>query len=98
MRTYSAIFFGTALAAMFLTLLASRLAKRYGLVDMPGARKVHRTAIPRIGGAAIMISAMLMIVAVLTLNNKIGMAFREIRTEVIVLLAVLGDHMHDGAC
>ena len=87
MRTYSAIFFGTALAAMFLTLLASRLAKRYGLVDMPGVRKVHRTAIPRIGGAAIMISAMLMIVAVLTLNNDIGRAFREIRTEVIVLLA-----------
>ncbi len=50
MKTYVIVYFGAALAAMFLVPIVSRLAKRYRLVDSPGPRKVHKKPIPRIGG------------------------------------------------
>jgi len=45
--TVFAIAFGLALA---LTPLAGWVARRYGLVDVPGPRRVHRGKVPRLGG------------------------------------------------
>lgn len=48
--------FGVAIAfitALALTPVAIRLAKKYHIVDMPNARKVHTQAMPRMGGIAI---------------------------------------------
>src|SRR5260370_15800519 len=39
--------FGIAAAATF---LAGRLGRRWGLVDLPGGRRTHTGAVPRIGG------------------------------------------------
>src|SRR5262245_60473089 len=36
-----------------LTPLAARLAVKVGAVDMPAARKVHHTPVPRLGGLAV---------------------------------------------
>ena len=38
---------------LIFTPLAILVARTFGLLDLPGLRKVHRTPIPRIGGAAI---------------------------------------------
>jgi UDP-GlcNAc:undecaprenyl-phosphate GlcNAc-1-phosphate transferase len=50
------LFLTTFLSAVLLTVMAvpifSRMALRYGLVDMPDERKVHTRPIPRIGGLA----------------------------------------------
>jgi len=85
-KTYVIVYFGAALAAMFLVPIVSRLAKRYRLVDAPGPRKVHRTLIPRIGGIAFVIPTLALMLPVFFLDNDIGLSFHEVRTQFIVLL------------
>lgn len=46
-----------ALVAFFLTPVAGRLAVLVGAVDQPGERKVHSSAIPRLGGLAVVAAA-----------------------------------------
>lgn len=81
------IYFGTALLAMVLVPVVSRLAKRYRLVDAPGPRKVHRTPIPRIGGIVFVVPTLVLVLPLFFLNSEVGQSFREMRTEFIVLLA-----------
>jgi len=45
-----------ALLSFMLTPLTQRLAVRIGAVDRPGPRKVHSTAVPRLGGLAVVAS------------------------------------------
>jgi len=85
-KTYATVYFGTVLAAMFLTPIVSRLAKRYRLLDPPGPRKVHRTPIPRIGGIVFVVSTLALVLPVFFLDNEMGRSFREARTQFIVLL------------
>lgn len=87
MKTYVTVYFGTALVAMFLVPIISRLAKRYRLVDSPGPRKVHRTPVPRVGGIVFVVSTLALVLPLFFLDNEIGRSFREARTEFIVLLA-----------
>ena len=47
------IFPATVVASMLLCLLLSPLAGRFGLLDYPSGRKVHRAPIPLVGGFAI---------------------------------------------
>ena len=87
MKTYVTIYFVSALVAMFLVPIISRLAKRYRLVDAPGPRKVHETPIPRVGGIALVISTLAVVIPVFFLNNDVALLFHEVRTQFIVLLA-----------
>ncbi len=86
MKTYTIIYFGTVMIAMFLVPVISRLAKRYRLVDAPGPRKVHQTPIPRIGGIAFAVSTLAVVLPVFFLDNEVGQSFREERTQFLVLL------------
>jgi exopolysaccharide biosynthesis WecB/TagA/CpsF family protein len=87
MKTYVIVYFGTAIVAMFLVPIISRLAKRYRFVDSPGPRKVHHTPVPRIGGVVFIVSTLAVMLPMFFLNNDIGRAFREERMEFIALLA-----------
>ena len=87
MKTYSVVYFGAALVAIVLTPIFSRIAKAMGLLDLPGARKVHRAPVPRVGGIVFVVSVLALVIPVLFLDNAIGEAFRKVRTQVIVLLA-----------
>jgi len=51
--TYTVFFASAALLAWILTPLAACLARRVGLVDQPGERKIHERAMPYGGGIAI---------------------------------------------
>lgn len=53
---YAIVFGATFTSSVFLTWLAIRLAPRVGLVDAPGARKIHSTPVPLGGGMAIILS------------------------------------------
>ncbi|MBP7051989.1 MAG: undecaprenyl/decaprenyl-phosphate alpha-N-acetylglucosaminyl 1-phosphate transferase [Phycisphaerae bacterium] len=86
MLTYICVFFGSAYLAVFITPLVIRLAKRIGAVDFPGIRSVHTHPIPRIGGVAIYVSSVCLIVSLLFLNNNIGQRFREVQLQVLTLL------------
>jgi UDP-GlcNAc:undecaprenyl-phosphate GlcNAc-1-phosphate transferase len=86
MRTYLCVYFGSLLLALATTPVVIRLARRAGVVDYPGVRSVHRKPIPRIGGLAIFVSSLSLILSVLYLRNDIGAAFRDIRLQVVTLL------------
>lgn len=52
-------FVAALFASILLMPLLMRLATPWGFVDIPDARKVHQTAVPRIGGLVIAISAII---------------------------------------
>jgi len=54
----AAVFVGALTAAVVLTPAVGRLARFTGAVDMPGARKVHREPIPRIGGLVLLVATL----------------------------------------
>jgi UDP-GlcNAc:undecaprenyl-phosphate GlcNAc-1-phosphate transferase len=74
------------LAAVLITPLVIRLAHRFGAVAQPGLRTIHKNPIPRIGGVAIFVAAMALIVSVLFLNNAVGKAFRSAYPQILTLL------------
>jgi len=86
MLTYICVFFGSAYLSVFITPLVIRLAKRIDAVDYPGIRSVHTEPTPRIGGVAIYVSSVCLIVSLLFLNNRIGERFREVQLQVVTLL------------
>jgi UDP-GlcNAc:undecaprenyl-phosphate GlcNAc-1-phosphate transferase len=86
MKTCIIVYFGTALLAMILVPIVSRLAKRYRLVDVPGPRKVHRAPIPRIGGITFVLPTLALVLPLFFFDNEFGRSFREMRSEFIVLL------------
>jgi UDP-N-acetylmuramyl pentapeptide phosphotransferase/UDP-N-acetylglucosamine-1-phosphate transferase/glycosyltransferase involved in cell wall biosynthesis len=47
------------LLALAFVPLVIRFATAFGLLDVPGLRKVHRTPVPRLGGAAIALAALI---------------------------------------
>ena len=47
------------LAGMLLTPLVRRMAMKLGLVERPGARKIHKQPIPRIGGIALFLGSLI---------------------------------------
>jgi len=86
MKTFLCVYFGAAYLAVFITPLVIRLARRIGAVDRPSIRSVHTQPIPRIGGVAIYLSSMCLIVPLLLLSNPIGDRFREIWPQIVTLL------------
>ena len=87
MKTYAVVFFGSALLVIFGTPIVTRIARAWGLVDKPGPRKVHSTPIPRIGGTAVALATLVLLVPVFALDNTIGEAFRKVQVQVVTLLA-----------
>ena len=53
------LFAASAILSLALTPLVARLAWRLGAVDLPAARKLHRAPVPRLGGVAVAVAAML---------------------------------------
>jgi UDP-GlcNAc:undecaprenyl-phosphate GlcNAc-1-phosphate transferase len=52
---YSAIFLGAALLTLLVTPIVRKLAHKFGALDSPSERKIHKVQIPRWGGLAIFI-------------------------------------------
>jgi len=85
MKTFLCVYLGSALLAIIITPIVIKLGRRIKAVDRPGVRTVHTRPIPRIGGLAVFLSAMFLIVIVLFLNNSIGKAFRNMQLQLISL-------------
>ena len=90
MKTYLAIYLGSTVLAIMMTAIVIHIAKRLQIVDIPGVRKVHSGPIPRIGGVAIFMSMIGLVIPVLFLPNVVGEAFRLIQSKVIILLGATG--------
>ena len=86
MKTYLFTFSGAMLLAMAATPVVIMLTHRFNLVDARGARKVHAAPVARLGGIAIFIATIGMVLPVLMLRNVIGESFRVNITKIIALL------------
>jgi UDP-GlcNAc:undecaprenyl-phosphate GlcNAc-1-phosphate transferase len=64
---YLLVFAGALVLAIGATPVARYLAPRMGMIDQPEERKVHERPVPRLGGAAILVSV---IVAALVLGRR----------------------------
>ena len=53
---YWILFLGTFLLALILTPLVRSMNRRLGMVDVPSARRINKTPIPRGGGVAVILS------------------------------------------
>lgn len=87
MEIYLTAYFGTMLLAILLVPIVSRLAKRYRLMDAPGPRKMHQTPLPRIGGIALAVATLALVVPVFFTVNDISRSLGGGRTRFLVLLA-----------
>jgi len=87
MKTYLFTYLCSALLALVITPIVIYTARALKIYDNPDVRKVHASAIPRIGGLAIFLSAISLAIAALFFDNNIGEAFRHAQTQVVALLA-----------
>ncbi len=87
MEIHLAVFVGAVLAAMGLTPVVSRLAKKRPVLCGARQRGVENRGIPAVGGAAVLAASVAVIVPMFFLQNATGEAFRESQIQMIVLLA-----------
>ena len=73
-----------------MTAIVIHVARRLHIVDIPGVRKIHSGPIPRIGGVAIFVSMIGLVIPVLLLPNVVGETFRLIQSKVLILLGAAG--------
>lgn len=65
------LFLATVLISLIVTPLVRKLAFLIGAVDKPNHRKVHKTIMPRMGGLAVYLSFMIVILATQTITKPI---------------------------
>ncbi|HEY6232424.1 MAG TPA: MraY family glycosyltransferase [Pyrinomonadaceae bacterium] len=97
MKTYFALFVISTGSALVITPLIRRLCQRFKLLDVPtDARRVHTSAVPRLGGIAIYISLILALASLLLVSNLVTESlsyFRPVLFKVLVpssLVLLLG--------
>ena len=86
LNTYICVYFSAAFLALFATPVVILAARRIHAVDYPGIRSVHTKPIPRIGGVAIFVSTMAVVACLPLLTNAIGVKFRTMGLQLVVLL------------
>jgi len=84
--TYLCVYLGSLVLALLVTPVVIWAARRIKAVDRPGIRTVHMLPMPRIGGVAIFLSAMALIILVIFVHNSIGQAFWAARLQLVTLL------------
>jgi UDP-GlcNAc:undecaprenyl-phosphate GlcNAc-1-phosphate transferase len=90
MKTYLFVYLGSTFVSLAFTPLTIWIAHRLSIVDVPGQRHMHVKPIARIGGVAIWLSMLSLTLPVLFLSNMIGDAFRDLLSEVVVMLCAAG--------
>ena len=88
MRTVLIAFALAFLASLLFTWAVRELARRYGLYDQQGGRKIHRGEIPRLGGVAVTLALAVPLIGLSVWGNKISTEI--FRNEPMVLALVLG--------
>lgn len=86
MTMFLLIFAGALAGSLLITPLVIRLALRRGLVDAPGARKVHTRAVPRLGGIGIALPTLVLTILVLAMNHSAAADVAPVRAQALALL------------
>ena len=90
MKTYLLTYLGSAVLATITTPIVICVARHLDIVDTPDIRKVHSKPVPRIGGVAIFVSMIGVVLPVSFLPNLVGNSFRLIQSEIVVVLCAAG--------
>ncbi len=87
MNTYFALFLIATISALIFTPVIRRLCQRLKLLDIPkDGRRVHKNAIPRLGGIAIFISFILALSTLPLVSNLLTDSLRAHRSELFIIL------------
>lgn len=87
MNTYLTIFIISICTSLLLTPILRRLCERAGLVDYPkDGRRVHTSAIPRLGGVAIFLSVSAALAFLPFIDNLITQAIRAEGSQVLAIV------------
>jgi UDP-GlcNAc:undecaprenyl-phosphate GlcNAc-1-phosphate transferase len=88
MNTYIAIFVIALFSSLMLTPTIRRLSVRWGWLDEPlDDRRVHRKAIPRIGGLAILLSVLVALLTLPLVDNLVTQSLLRDRWQLLMVLA-----------
>lgn len=75
--------------ALLLTPLVRNLARRWGLVDLPGFRKVHALPMPRVGGVAVTLAYLLSFPVLFVLDTAGSGILRDELPRALALLPAM---------
>ena len=84
--TWTIIYFVAVSVALVTVPIATRLALAMGIVDRPGLRKVHSGRVPHVGGVAIVLTLLVLVVSVSVFSNGPGQALRNSLGSVLCVL------------
>ena len=86
MKTYFALFLIATIASLITTPLIRRLCQRFKLLDVPAdTRRVHRTAIPRLGGLALYFSCLTALSLLPFVDNLLTQTLSGLRSESLMI-------------
>ena len=86
MKTYFALFLIATIASLITTPLIRRLCQRFKLLDVPAdGRRVHSTAIPRLGGIAIYFSCLTALSLLPFVDNLLTQTLGGLQTEFLTI-------------
>ena len=87
MKTYFALFLIATFSALVITPLIRRLCQRFKLLDVPvDGRRVHKRAIPRLGGIAIYASIVLALSILPLISNLLTQSLRAYTSGLFLVL------------
>ena len=86
MKTYFALFSIATIASLITTPLIRRLCERYKLLDVPSdGRRIHRKAVPRLGGVALYISCLAALSLLPFVDNLLTQTLSGFKPEFLTL-------------
>jgi UDP-GlcNAc:undecaprenyl-phosphate GlcNAc-1-phosphate transferase len=85
--TFQIVFLGAMFMAIVATWAVVQLAGAMRIVDLPGVRKVHALAMPRIGGAAIAFAMLAATLPALWWSDQASPHFHQSQKEIMTILA-----------
>ena len=85
MKTYFALFFIATVASLIVTPIVRRLCERYDLLDVPtDDRRLHLTAVPRLGGVAVFLSCLIALSTFFFVDNLLTHYLQEHKPELLL--------------
>jgi UDP-GlcNAc:undecaprenyl-phosphate GlcNAc-1-phosphate transferase len=86
LKTYFALFSIATMASLVTTPLIRRLCQRYKLLDVPlDGRRVHRKAVPRLGGIALYVSCLAALSMLPFVDNLLTQTLSTLKPEFLTL-------------
>jgi len=86
LKTYFALFVIATIASLITTPLIRRLCQRYKLLDVPlDGRRIHRTAVPRLGGLALYLSCLSALSLLPFVDNLLTQTLSSLKPEFLTL-------------